>query len=338
MIITQKFNSVDEIDPEFIPSLEELLCEQIPHFDLIKKYEKSRNSETRFNYFLFFGNQTNSPIGFAQIEVEKNRDHKETFIEKFFSRKNILKPDLFENHVRWLIPGSAKEGVVFNPKYIRHAASKASKIFQDFLQRPDVHTQELHFSTAYDDLAASLSESYTERSSENISDALIKNKASYAEFLDAQSSEAAKKIKMAWKYAQKTLQFKMGEYSDFREMFEYKKKGALQYKGLRSHPQLEIHLSENGRTKFITFEDDQEVQSIVIYISGVLGHSFYDIFCLNEDVPEILQHQQAIMHFFEDEKASKLHFLGSCRSNEFLAELGFTLKKQIYLKMKKPVY
>lgn len=338
MIITQKFNSVDEIDPEFIPSLEELLCEQIPHFDLIKKYERSRNDETRFNYFLFFGNQTNSPIGFAQIEVEKNRDHKQTFMERFLSRGNILKPDLFENHVRWLIPGSAKEGVVFNPKYIRHAAVKASKIFQDFLKRPDVHTQELYFSTAYDDLANSLTDSYTEKSSDDVYDALIKNKSSYAEFIDSLGLDTSKQIKRAWRYAQKELQFKVGEYLDFREMFEYKKKGALQYKGLKSHPRLDIHVSDSGRTKFITFEDAHEIKSIVIYISGISGHSFYDIFALDDSIPEILQHQQAIMQFFEDDQASKLHYLESSSSSEILKDLGFTFKKQIYLKMKKPVY
>ena len=94
----------------------------------------------------------------------------------------------------------------------------------------------------------------------------------------------------------------------------------------------------NGKSKFITFENDQEVQSIVIYVSGVLGHSFYDIFTINEEVPETLQHQQAIMNFFEDQHASKLHYLGKSTDSEILSSLGFTLKEQIYLKMKKPVY
>ena len=211
MIITQKFNSVDEIDPEFIPSLEELLCEQVPHFDIIRKYEKSRNDETRFNYYLFFGNQTNAPIGFAQIEVEKNREHKESLIERIKNRKSILKSDQNENHVRWFIPGSSNEGVVFNPKYIRHAAGKATQIFEEFIERKDVHTQELHFSTAYSDLAKSLEESYTERRSESTFDCLIKNKSNYAEYLEFLPATSSKTIKEAWRYAQKTLQYKMGE-------------------------------------------------------------------------------------------------------------------------------
>lgn len=338
MIITQKFNSVDEIDPEFIPSLEELLCEHIPHFEIIRKYEKTRNNETRFNYFLFFGNQTNSPIGFAQIEVEKDRDHKETFLERFIGRKNILKPDVNENHVRWVIPGSLREGVVFNPKYIRHAAKKASKIFTDFLSRKDVHTQELSFSTAYEDLAISLDESYTEKRSERVYDALMKNMSSYGEFLEHLPAKVNLKIKQAWKTAQKSQTLKMGDYQEFREIFEYKKNGALQYKGLKHHPALDLYFSSESRTKFMTFEDSADVHSIVIYLKGVSGHSFYDIFQIKDSVPDQLLHQQAIIQFFEDESASKLHFLGKHETQENLEELGFTLKNQIYLKMKKPTY
>ena len=338
MIITQKFNSVDEIDPEFIPSLEELLCEQVPHFDIIKTYEKSRNEQTRFNYYLFFGNQTNAPIGFAQVEVEKDREHKGSLFERLRNRKSILKTDHFENHVRWKIPGSSQEGVVFNPKYIRHAAKKASKIFSEFLDRKDVHTQELQFSTAYSDLADSLSETYTEKRSSSIFDALMKNKSSYAEFIDFLPTQMGTKIKQSWRYAQKSLQFKMGEYSEFREIFEYKKKGALQYKGLKNHPRIELYNSDPERTSYATFEDDQEVHSIVIYIKGVGGHAFYDIFSINDEVPLLLQHQQAIMQFFEDEKASKLHYLSPPEDPEMLTDLGFTLKSQIFLKMKKPVY
>lgn len=338
MIITQKFNSVDEIDPEFIPSLEELLCEHIPHFELIRKYEKTRNNETRFNYFLFFGNQTNAPIGFAQIEVEKDRDHKETFLEKFIGRKNILKADINENHVRWLIPGSLREGVVFNPKYIRHAANKASKIFSEFLSRKDVHTQELSFSTAYEDLALSLDETYTEKRSVRVYDALMKNESSYGNFLNHLPTTVNLNIKQAWKEAQKSLSLKMGDYQEFKEIFEYKKNGALQYKGLKTHPALDIYLSTEGRTKFMTFEDDTEVHSIVIYLKGVCGHAFYDIFKIKDSVPDKLLHQQAIMQFFENEESSKLHFLGHDPGTENLEELGFTLKNQIHLKMKKPTY
>lgn len=340
MIITQKFNSVDEIDPEFIPSLESLLCEQIPHFDIIRNYEKTRNENIHFNYFLFFGDKTNSPIGFAQLEVEKNKEYKETLLEKIFNRKKNLKIQTKENIIRWKIPGSSKEGVVFDARYIRYAANKASSLFKQFISRADVHTQELCFSSAYGDLSESLKEHFTEKRSEVLIDALVKNRDSYADFLANLPSSRAKEIQNSWKLIQKSLALKMGEYKNFKEIFEYKKKGALQHKGLKSHPQLKIYLGDKHNIKFLTLEDDIEVHSIITYFQGTSGHCFYDFFQISPDISESILHQQAILNFFEDNESSKLHFLGvkSQDSNVELEGLGFTTKNQTYLKMKKPEY
>ena len=39
--MTQKFNSVNESDKEFIPSLETLLSNNIPSFEFIRNYEEN---------------------------------------------------------------------------------------------------------------------------------------------------------------------------------------------------------------------------------------------------------------------------------------------------------
>ena len=43
MILKQKFYSLDEIDPEFIPGIESLLSDHIPSFEYLKQ-QLSRNS------------------------------------------------------------------------------------------------------------------------------------------------------------------------------------------------------------------------------------------------------------------------------------------------------
>ena len=104
--------------------------------------------------------------------------------------------------------------------------------------------------------------------------------------------------------------------------------------------QIKLYITQQHKVKFLTLEDESEVHSIIIYFQGTSGHSFYDFFQINTDFTEEILHQQAILKFFDDESSVKLHFLGkkSEKSSKALKELGFTVKNQTYLKMKKPDY
>jgi len=149
MLITQKYNSTSDIDIEFIPSLEELLSESIPSFELIRAHEREAAPNKNFIYYLFFGNKTNAPIGFAQIEMTKDKECKENVFEKFLKRKEI-KENKNEKSVKWAIPGAHKEGIIFDPKYSKYASKMAQEIYSDYLEREDVYSQVATFSDAYD--------------------------------------------------------------------------------------------------------------------------------------------------------------------------------------------
>ena len=58
MIITQKYNSAADIDPEFIPDLEKLLSDCVPSFEMIKQNEQKADDSTHFAYYLFFGQKS----------------------------------------------------------------------------------------------------------------------------------------------------------------------------------------------------------------------------------------------------------------------------------------
>jgi hypothetical protein len=70
MLMTQKYHSANEIDPEFIPELEGLLSHCVPSFELIKTFEKDAPEHTTFHYYLFFSDKHNGPVGFTQVAIE----------------------------------------------------------------------------------------------------------------------------------------------------------------------------------------------------------------------------------------------------------------------------
>ena len=89
MLLTQSFNSVNEIDGDFVPALEQLLAQYIPSFQSLQDYEKNAAKDNLFSYYLFFGKKTNAPIGFAQVEFEKKQPIKQSLIERYVKKSAI---------------------------------------------------------------------------------------------------------------------------------------------------------------------------------------------------------------------------------------------------------
>lgn len=335
MIMTQKYNSVSEIDKEFIPSLEELLAGNIPHFDAIETYEKDATENTYFSYYLFFGNQTNAPIGFAQLEITKDREGKKSFVKNFLARKKIPQEKLARS-VQWKIPGVLKEGIVFDPKYSKYAGEKATEIFNEYLEREDVYAQAIRYSGFEPALNKIQIPSDISDQEDIIIDCLVKNRGSYQEFFESLSEKLQKQIKNSWKFVQRDLAYKMGEYSRLKDAFEYKDQGAGQYKLIKNHPIIKRYQSEQAEVTYLTLETSYEVKCLVLFIKGKGIHGFYDIINIQDEMlPEIIPHQLAILKFFEDEGCNRLHFLGEITFKELFVDLGFTFKKQHILSAQK---
>lgn len=322
MIITQKYNSAHDIDPEFISDLENLLSACVPSFELIKKHEEVANEETHFAYYLFFGERTNAPIGFAQLEMQQQSTPKPG-LGRFFRKPSTRK------QIRWSIPGTHHEGFIFAPRYKQYAKLKAQKIFSEYHAREDISEQQLLMSTAYDSI-----EIPGERCSRQIPETLVKNKKNYAEFLGALATDLRSTVQSHWKRVH-TEKIKMGEYTHFKECFEYKSLGATQYRELKQSPTVKKYLAIADRLEFLTLETEDELKCLVCFVTGKEGNGFYDI--LFNNFNSILAHQLAILNFYERESLSRLQFLGKSTQQDHLFELGFTKREQFLVSLKKDI-
>lgn len=325
MIITQKYNSAKDIDVEFIPELEELLCDCVPSFDLIKKYEEDAPENTHFAYYLFFGQQTNAPIGFAQLEIE-DKPTKPSLFEKVLRKK---KP---QAKIKWFIPGSLKEGLIFNPKYIQNACQKAKKIFMEYQSRDDIQEQELVFSSAYQSMEQIETPAEKEQKHFEVAETLIKNKPHYQAYFESLPESLQTEIKQGWREIHQQ-KLSMGDYARFKECFEYKEKGSEQYRTLKKNLNVLKYLALDSQIEFITLENDNEVQALVFFFEGKNGNCFYDIIQCNTS--EAVAHQLAIVKFFDRDHLNRLHALGDYSDLDYLFSLGFTKREQYHLRFKK---
>lgn len=311
-----------DIDPEFIPSLEKLLSDCVPSFEWIKDFEQNSPEDTHFTYYLFFGNKHNAPIGFAQISIEQNKSFKESFFKRLFNKstEKIKKAN-------WQMPGSLREGVIFEPMYSKMAIDKTQNIFNEFSLRDDIQLQSLRFSKAYAELSQTLGFNSNIKEEKQALDTLVKNQANYEEYLNSLSEISSKKIKTVWKNAYKS-DFKFDEFKTFKDIFSYRKESSDLYKKLKKDKSINSYLKEN--TEFLTIEVDKKVLGIIFFIQGHGHHSFYDFINLG-DLDCSLLHQVAIMKFYDLEKADRLHYLNFQKDLEICAQMGFTTRQQIEL-------
>lgn len=331
--MTQKYHSALDIDPEFIPSLEKLLSECVPSFEWIKNYETSSPEETHFTYYLFFGNKHNAPVGFAQIAIEQSKTNptKESFIKKFFSKAT----DKIKK-ANWQMPGSLREGVIFEPMYSKMAIGKTQNIFNEFSCRDDIQLQSLRFSKAYADISETLGFKSNLKNEKTIPDTLVKNQTSYEAYLNSLPTDTQKEIKTEWKAIHKN-QYKLGEYENFKDVFAYRENGAQTYKAFKVNPKINKYIKEN--TQFLTIETNDHILAIIFFIKGHGHHYFYDFLKVNEQasngLSDLILNQFAIMKFYEREDSNRLHLLSQKVDLDLFKKQGFTTRDQIELSVVK---
>lgn len=322
MLLTQKFNSAKDIDAEFIPTLESLLSDCVPSFDWLLDHETNSPENIHFHYYLFFGERTNAPIGFAQVAIKKDQKKSTSFLAKFIPK------DQKSAKAKWIVPGSFQEAVVFDPKYRKAGLSKASKIFKEFEQRDDIEEQTLRFGQAYSELSETFSGQLTKQAERIVPDTLVKNQRDYKEYLNSLLETTRLSIMQQWKEIHKKS-FNFNEYEDFKEVFAYKENGAKLYKELKQNKNIKKYLKLN--CAYYTLEKEKTLLGIVFLIKGYGHHYFYDYYSLSNDFNESVLHQMAIMNFYEEENSNRLHLLFQPKDYEYFTQVGFTFRKQIEL-------
>ena len=331
MIISQKFNSINDIDLEFVPSLELLLSHKIPHFQSLINYEENAPQDIGFAYYLFFSNKTNSPIGFAQLELKNEKPIKKSLMAKLLKKDPV--ENQFEKSVEWLICGTNEDGIIFDPRYISNFTDGAQKVITEFQNRKDIQSQSIYFSDSYSKIE-NLSHCI-KHSDKIVPDVLVKNQSSYQEFFLSLEDDLQRAIKENWKKVQKELKLEMGDYQSFKHTFQYKAEGPAQYKELKNHPKLKKYIKEDNTTYFLTLESKKRLSLLVILIAGNNGNSFYDTLYQDETISDIMVHQLSLMKFYECEEFNNLYFLGDPDQADHLFSIGFTKKKIAHILINK---
>lgn len=324
MIISQEFSLISEIDPEFIPSLEELLASTVPDLNILTCEEKYKSDNEYFIYHLFFSNKTNGPIGFAKAVVHIDKEVKPTFINR------ILKKDGLEKSVKWNISKENYSGFVFDPKYAQGMKEASSKAIQKLFKGNEVISQELYF----DDINQNtFSKDNTLITKSAIPSALLKNYISYPEYLRSLPVQIQQEIKKTWKAIYQDPEIKFGEYESFKEIFSYKDRGAQQYKEFKRLRPILKYKEVKRPKKFLTLENSYEVLAIIVYTQGHQGNAFFEIIHGIENFKPILFIQMAVIHFYEETSSSRLHALHIEYNNE-LFHTGFNKKNQLMISTK----
>lgn len=137
MLLTQKFHSLNEIDPEFIGALEHLTHEDWPDFNAWKLAEQNSPIDDTFTYWLFFGPTQNTPVGVTQVRLRKLNPEKTNpwwlKLGKFFGAKPV------DHRMAVWELGSGGEGpAVFDARFSKSGREKFWQLYLEVEQRPEV--------------------------------------------------------------------------------------------------------------------------------------------------------------------------------------------------------
>lgn len=315
MLIVQKFHSIHEIDPEFIPSLELLLQEEVPSFNyLVEKHDTAPASDV-FTYFLFFGPTQNTPIGFAQLCLRQLPG------EKLISwQKKVFKFwDKDHEHWKELIwkVGDGHAGLfVFDSRYVRSGKEKVLELIREYELRDDIKAQEIHSLKGLQDFQSSWEVENKWSKDTFVLDPLIKSSKTYQDYLQQLNADVRRQIKHSWKSLHQQNEVELGDYPSPHE-------------APKTLPVSEEQLTswEKAGAQILTFEKDLEVLGCLVVFKGRNGNIFFEPFPFepegNSLVPDELYTQYALLKFFEMSDARKCHLL------KFSSKLAFEDKEDL---------
>jgi hypothetical protein len=301
MLIIQKFHSIHEIDPEFIPSLELLLKDDIPSFkSLIDKHDSAPEGDV-FTYFLFFGPTQNTPVGFAQLCLRPLPGKKLLgWWKRIFRFWN--KDHLHWKQVTWKVGDGHTGPFVFDPRFARVGKEKILALIKEYQAREDIMAQEMfqlkgeqNFQTNWNPPVSWEKDSY-------VLEPLLKAQKSYPEYLATINPEVGRMIKEGWKNIYKKEQIQLGEYNKVSDI---------------SYPlPLDPGILERWKkldVQILTFEKKGIILGCLLVLKGVNGNIFFEPFPFEPAGESLVQDelytQYALIKFFEMPEMKKCHML-----------------------------
>src|SRR5690606_29403298 len=155
------------------------------------------------------------------------------------------------------------EGLTFDPMYVKAGLLTTNKILGEYQRRDDIQKQSLTFYQAYSELEANITH-IKNKKERVITHALIKSKASYQEYLKELPKPVFQKVKSLWIEANKN--FTLGEFTNFKEIFEYRSDGSKLLNSLKKLPKFQK--IKDLSVTYLTLEKEKDIFAIVCVIKG----------------------------------------------------------------------
>lgn len=303
MLIVQKFHSIHDIDPEFIPNLELLLQEDVPSFNkLIEKHDEAPEGDV-FTYFLFFGPTQNTPIGFAQLCLHTlpGADLIGWF-QKIF--KFWEKDHLHWKQLTWKV-GDGNSGLfVFDPRFSRSGKDKIQELIYEYESRNEIKSQELYYIKGLQDFQSRWEPEHKWMKDRYVLEPLFKSSRNYEAYLESLEPEVKDQVTRSWKTLHTKSKVELGDYQSAKGTPQTI---PIDEKTLKKWEKLGVEI--------LTFEKDLKVLGCLTMHKGRNGNVFFEPFPFEAQgeaiVPDELYTQYALVKFFEVADARKCHMLNA---------------------------
>lgn len=315
MLLLQTYHSVHDIDPEFIPSIELLLQEDIPHFTtLLERHDQAPTTDV-FTYFLFFGPTQNTPIGFSQLCLRKipyDNLYPRWKRIVFFWQKHYKQ----WKQLTWRISDGSQGLCVFDPKFARSGKEKVQELMKEFDQRREVEAQQIIAVKGLQEFQVSWPQPPVHSKECYVLEPLFKSVKSYEAYLSGLRSEVRQQIKASWKNLNRSSDIKLGEYAKASEISKH-----------LPIDEKQLAAWEKAQAQILTFESKDTVLGCLLVSKGKNGNVFIEPFPFEPQegsiVSDDLYTQYALLKFFEMPEARKCHLM------KFGAKLIFEDKEDL---------
>lgn len=314
MILVQKYHSIHDIEPEFIPNLELLLQDEVPNFQiLIERHDKAPETDV-FTFFLFFAPTQNTPIGFSQLCLRK-----------------LSGPDLIPWHKKicfwnkdhehwkeliWKVSDGNCGMSVFDAKYARSCRDKLQEIVKDYETREDIKAEQFYFLKGLQDYKSTWSAPIWNKET-YVLEPLVKAYKTYPDYLAGLEKSVQNHIMQNWKNLHREGKIEMGDYPRPSEA---------------PHtipvPEATLEQWEKMGAHILTFEKDLKILGCLLMITGPNGNVFFEPFPFEPEgeaiVGDELYTQYALLKFFDSQTLRKCHLM------KFGSKLSFDDKKDLH--------
>lgn len=312
MIAVQKFDSICQVEEEFIPDIESLLINEVPNFQYLIDLESSASDKVFYNSFVFFGPHGNIPIGFAVLKISKEKEN--NFLQKLLKKSSSP----FSTTMTWEIPSASKTGVVYDPNYQHDMSEAILDLCQEYNKRD--YVDDLYFKGPIE-MVNSLKPIGTIQI-KNKALGFRKNYSSYQEYLNSLAPDIKKLIKRSWQVLKENFEYENEEYLELdSEMISQCSKAIKKrVKVFQQNPLLQ---------RFIVLRDGI-FPGLIIPVLKKDSTYFYDLIALDQSLPESIGHQLAILQTCTL-KDTELYYLGSETSHRHLINIGHQSIEQMVM-------